>query len=363
MSHDRDDLPPGTLFESAMSDLIQRKQRKQLVQLGYQCDPCDPLLPLHQPMAFYGETNPQFKSLIIKIIEFIQDSPSDILFLKGPRGSGKTIFARIFEEFRHYHKLNTIYQDASHLFNTNVQSDDILFLDNAFRLHKTLLSLNSSSSSPSPKIIAIMDSTEFEIYRRLCIPTGDISYRHFLVMPSLTRTEIEHLLQRRLNVCATKQDSSHITDTTISNIASLALGNPGVAIQILKEHFYLGSDGLRFTFGINPKVLSSFPRSKISILREILVREVQVQNELDRREYIIHKELTYMMNKTKSTISHHLADLLNSNLIYEQSTDRDKREKAYRPNRAIFGILEHLAFESSITKDARITPEGIYHED
>ena len=112
-----------------------------------------------------------------------------------------------------------------------------------------------------------------------------------------------------------------------------------------------------------PGILSNFPPSKSPILREILIREVQ--NEFlppAKRAYIIHKELTIIMNKTKSTISHHLGDLLSGNLIYELSTDRDKRERAYRPNKAIFGILERLAFELTFTEDARITFEGINRE-
>lgn len=374
---DNHEDPPDILFESVGR---HRQQKRKLKELGFQCDPCDPLLPLHQPRAFYGEENQPYQELIVKIIEFIEESPSDLLFLKGPRGTGKTIFARIFEEYCQKLNISAVYQDASTFFSesaldpndtlhfsSNMDSGNVIFLDNAFHLHKTLprlLSLKSPSTSRSPKIIAIMDSTEFEIYCRLCIQRGDTTYQHFVPMPHFSQSDINNLLKRRLQVCFREQKIPQITDKTISNIATLALGNPGVAIRILEDFFSLGSEGLRFTFGIDTKVLGNFPQSKIPILGEILVREIQ--NEFlprEKREYIIHKKLTSLMNKTKSTISHHLGDLLSSNLIYEQSTDRDKREKAYRPNKAIFGILEYLTFESTIMEDTLLNFEGINHEE
>lgn len=367
----------SALFESAAKLVAQKKKWKKL---GYKCDPCDPLLPIQQPKAFYGE-NPQVEELIAKIIDFIRDPTRDLLFLKGPQGSGKTIFSQIFEEYSQKLDVSATYQDASNFFakrtfqptealtlTLNVDSEDVIFLDKAFYLHKTLsrlLALKPSTNRQSPKIIAIMRSTEFEIYRRFCIQTGDDTYQHFLSMPHLNPTDIYDLLQRRLHVCYGDPFTPHIPDNVIRDIVTLSLGNPGIAIRILEEtqRFSLSLEDLRHTFGIDPKALSNFPPSKSPILREILVREVR--NEFlprEKREYIIHKELTSLMNKTKSTISHHLGDLLSCNMIYEQSTDRDKREKAYRPNKAIFGILEHLAFESSFTEDALITSEGINRE-
>lgn len=368
----------SAIFESAARKV---KEKKKWRKLGYICDPCDPLLPLQQPKAFYGE-NPQIETLIAKIIDFIHEPTKDLLFFKGPRGSGKTIFAQIFKEYSQKLKVSANYQDASTFFtersfqpnealssSLNMEAEDVIFLDKAFHLHKSLpklLTLKPPIDHLSPKIIAIMDSTEFEIYRRLCIQRGDKTYQHFLPMPYLNSVDISNILQKRLHICYRGTFTSPISDEIIQNIANLSYGNPGIAIRILDEtlRFSLNVEDIRYTFGINPEALNHFPSSKSPILREILVRDVQ--NEflpLEKREYIIHKELTILMNKTKSTISHHLGDLLSSNLIYEQSTDRDKREKAYRPNKAIFGILEHLAFESTTTEDALIAFEGINREE
>lgn len=371
--------PASTLFESAAK---LAEEKRKLGELGFSCDPCDPLLPLHQPMSFYGEENQQFKGLIVKILEFVQNSRIDLLFLKGPHGSGKTIFAQIFEEYSQKLNVSATYQDATTFFaeraldpddtlsfSTQTASEDLIFLDNAFQIHKILqklLSLNLSSSEPSPKIIAIMDSTEFEIYHRLCIQSGDSTYRHFLPMPHFDSSDIFNLLQRRFQICYGEHSTPRLSDQAISNIANLSLGNPGVAIRILEEslRFSLRLEDLRFTFGINLDALTNFHPSKTPILREILVREIQNESlPISKQEYIIHKKLTSLMHKTKSTISHHLGDLLSSNLIYEQSTDRDKREKAYRPNKSIFGILEHCVFEASSADGARITSEGVHHED
>jgi DNA-binding transcriptional ArsR family regulator len=375
-----DELDPSisALFESA-AKLVAKKEKWKT--LGYICDPCDPLLPLQHPKAFYGK-NPRIETLIAKIVDFVHEPTRDLLFLKGPRGSGKTVFAHIFKEYSQKLKISANYQNASIFFtertfqpdealsfSLNTESEvDVIFLDQAFYLHKTLprlLSLKPSNNQRSPKIIAIMDNTEFEIYRRLCIQRADKTYQYFLSMPSLTSTDINNILQRRLHVCFGGPVPPHITDDVIEEIANLSFGNPGIALRILEEilRFSRRIEDIRYTFGINPEVLRTFPPSKSPILREILVREVQ--NEFlppAKREYIIHKELTIIMNKTKSTISHHLGDLLSGNLIYEQSMDRDRREKAYRPNKAIFGILEHLAFESAAEFYSRITFEGINRE-
>ncbi len=369
----------SALFESAKKKASKKDEWRKS---GYECDPCDPLLPLQQPKAFYGE-NPQVEELIAKIIDFINDPAKDLLFLKGPQGSGKTIFALIFEEYSQKLNVSAIYQNASTFFTeqafkpnetlslgTNVESEDIIFLDNAFFLHKTLrrlLSLKQPSTRHSPKIIAIMDSTEFEIYRRLCIQRGDNAYQHFLPMPHSDSADISNILNRRLHVCYGDPFTPPLSDDVIADIAELSQGNPGIAIRILEEYiratYPLSVEDTRHTFGINLKALKNFPPSKSPILREILVQEVRNKFlSQEKREYIIHKDLTSLMNKTKSTISHHLGDLLSCSLIYEQSTDRDKREKAYRPNKAIFGILEHLAFESTLTEDALIKFEGINRE-
>jgi Holliday junction resolvasome RuvABC ATP-dependent DNA helicase subunit len=367
----------SALFESAKKKAAKKDEWRKS---GYKCNPCDPLLPLHQPKAFYGE-NPQIEELIAKIIDFINDPAEDLLFLKGPQGSGKTIFALIFEEYSQKLDVSATYQDASTFFaehtfrpnealslTLNMESEDVIFLDRAFHLHKSLsklLTLKPPTNRHSPKIIAIMNSTEFEIYRRFCIQKGDYTYQRFLPIPHLDSTDINNLLQQRLHVCYGNRINPQIPDDVIANIAELSLGNPGIAIRILEEslRFSLSVEDLRHTFGINTKALKNFPPSKSPILREILIQEVR--NEFlsqEKREYIIQKDITSLMNKTKSTISHHLGDLLSCSLIYEQSTDRDKREKAYRPNKAIFGILEHLAFESTFTEDALIKFEGINRE-
>ncbi|MFX1516921.1 MAG: hypothetical protein ACFFC6_11460 [Promethearchaeota archaeon] len=351
----------------------QQQQAKGMRRVGFLCNPCDPLLPLQQPETFFGE-NPQIKTLIAKIIDFIHESANDLLFLKGPRGSGKTVIAHIFKEYGQ--KLNILvdYQDAkTFLTEKPIHPDekirfkvedkiDVIFLDRAFSIHKTLSSINTPTKSP--KIIAIMDNTEFEIYRRLCIQRGDRSYQHFLSMPHLTSTDIIDLLDRRLKACYGGLNPP-ITDDEREKISELAFGNPGVALKILLEFLTISRrvEDIRFTFGIIPDALKTFPSSKSPILREILVREVR--NDYlppAKREYLIHKELTELMSKTKSTISHHLGDLLSGNLIYEQSTGRDLREKAYRPNKAIFGILERLAFKLTIPQDTQITFEGMNRE-
>jgi predicted AAA+ superfamily ATPase len=174
-----DKLDPSisALFESAAKLVAQKEKWRTL---GYICDPCDPLLPLHQPKAFYGE-NPRIETLIAKIIDFIHEPTRDLLFLKGPRGSGKTVFAHIFKEYSQKLKVSANYKNASTFFtertfqpnealsfSLNMESeDDVIFLDEAFYLHKTLpklLSLKPPTNQRSPKIIAIMDNTEFEIY-------------------------------------------------------------------------------------------------------------------------------------------------------------------------------------------------------
>ena len=92
MNEDQLDPSISALFESAAKLAAQKDKWRTL---GYICDPCDPLLPLQQPRAFYGE-NPQISTLIAKIVDFIRHSSRDLLILKGPQGSGKTIFAHIF---------------------------------------------------------------------------------------------------------------------------------------------------------------------------------------------------------------------------------------------------------------------------
>ncbi|MFX0174169.1 MAG: hypothetical protein ACFE9L_19995 [Candidatus Hodarchaeota archaeon] len=378
MNIDDPDPTITALFESA-AQIVSKK--KKWGKLGYSCDPCDPLLPLSHPKAFYGEKDQRFRDLIASIIDFIQEPKKDVLFLKGPRGSGKTIFARIFKEYSRQLDILASYQDAATLFLENVlhpketislssnnESEVVIFLDNAFHLQKTLRKLTSLKPSPvsdSPKIIGIMDSMEFELYRRHCIQKGDKSYQYFLSMPFLNSNDIYNLLKKRISVCYDNQTIPTFLNDAISDISKMAFGNQGLAIRILEEalRFSRSLEDLRISFGIDSEALNDFPPSKSPILREILVREVQ--NEflpLTRREYLIHKDLTNLMNKTKSTISHHLGDLLSLNLIYEQSTAKDKREKAYRPNKTIIGVLEHLAFEKFFTEDTLAKTEGIKRE-
>ncbi len=353
------------------------EKKRKWSRTGYQCNPCDPMLPLKHPNTFIEgkipnrENESQIGYLIAQILESIQQPGSkDLLFLKGPKGSGKSIFAQIFEQYSQLIGLTSIYQNGYEILAKQVDQfslkEDIIFLDNAIHLQNTLKSiLNSNTSSNSPKIIAIMDSTEFEIYRRHCLQTGDKSYQNFFSMPIYTEFDISDILTKRLVMC----NNEHIIPPKLLNIikeiAKVSFGNPGIAIGLLDEilNFPGSLDDLYLSFGINLKALEDFSPSKTQILREILIREIE--NKFlppNEQNYIIHKELTNVLNKTKSTITHHLSDLLNSNLIYlEQSTIRDQREKAYRPKDSIFGILEYLVFESSAV-DTHITLDGTYHE-
>ncbi len=365
MSKDNSD-PISIAFKSAVK---QAEQKRNWLKSGYQCDPCDPLLPLNHPNAFYGE-NPLIINLIAQLIEFIQEpNDKDLLFLKGPKGSGKSIFAQIFERYRQQLNLSISYQDASGIITiqtdpSNIQCD-VIFLDSAFHWRNTLKSMfNTPSHEHSPKIIAIMNSTEFEIYSRHCIKTGDNSYQNFFSMPHYSPSDINDLLLKRLVICYGEQDIPPKLEKVITEIAKLSFGNPGVAVRILEEklRFSRRLEDIRLSFGLIPKAFEDFPSSKAAILREILIRERK--NDFlspQKQNFIIHKVLTSLMNKTKSTISHHLSDLLSRNLIFEQPTARDKREKAYRPNKAILGILEYLAFETS-PEDAFITLDGTYYE-
>jgi DNA-binding transcriptional ArsR family regulator len=371
-----DSDPIRLIFESA-SKIVEQKRKWS--RTGYQCNPCDPLLPLKHPNTFVEgkipnrEKDSQIGYLIAHIMEYIQQPDSkDLIFLKGPKGSGKSIFAHIFEQYSQLVGLSSTYQDGYEILVTNVDQfklkEDLIFLDNAIHLKNILKSiLNSSSSSNSPKIIAIMDSTEFEIYRRHCLQTGDRSYQNFFSMPSYNEFDISDILIKRLVMCSNENIIPPKLLNITKEIAKVSFGNPGIAIGLLDEilKFPGNLDDLYLSFGINLKVLEDFSSSKTQILREILIREIE--NEFlpsEEQNYIIHKELTNLLQKTKSTITHHLSDLLSSNLIYidlEQSTTRDRREKAYRPNDAIFGILEYLAFESSAV-DTHITVDGTYHE-
>jgi len=366
LSNDDSD-PISQAFKSATKIL---EHKKSWQKFRYQCEPWHELLPLTHSNAFYGE-NSQIIDLIAKIIEFIQEPNSqDFLFLKGPTGSGKTIFAHIFEQYSQQLSLSISYQDASKPKQvdpliTQADSEDVIFLDNAFHSRNSLTStLNSASSSNSPKIIALMKSSEFEIYRRQCIQTGDKNYKNFYSMPHYSTLDIIDLLNKRLIICFGEDRIPPPLEGVTDEIAELAFGNVGFAIDILKQ-ILLDSRSLvkiRLSYGINFQALEDFSPSKSQILREILIRETENESlPPDDQKYIIHKVLTNLLHKTKSTISHHLSDLLSSNLIYEQSTTRDRREKAYRPHKGIFGILEYLAFESS-AEDAHIILDGTYYE-
>jgi DNA-binding transcriptional ArsR family regulator len=365
----------GSLFDSA-ANLISHK--KQWRDQGLICDPCDPKLPLQYPEAFYGDKE-EYIHLIVSIVDFIRDTSNDLLFLKGPKGIGKTTFAKIFNDYCQQLDLTSHYQDAAVMLSedplhhsdsslTLVKDNvDVIIVDNAYHLHHTLRKLQSlkhTTSDSRPKIVAIMNSTEYEIYRRESIHFGDTDYLHYCSMPVFQISDITSLLKKRLTVCSSEPDLSNSIFARIPMIASLSHGNPGFSLRLLGEmlHFSSNLDETMITFGISRSYLQEFSPSKSPILREILIRELENDyRPSENRDYIIHKELTQLMNKTKSTISHHLSDLLAMNLIYEQSTLKDRREKAYRPNKTIIGLLEHLAFEISHKETTSITNEGINH--
>jgi DNA-binding MarR family transcriptional regulator len=340
-------------------------RRKIWQDSGYQCDPCDPLLPVTQPTAFFGEENLDYKKLIAEYIRFVQDSERDLVILKGPRGTGKSVLAQIFVEYNPQLGISASYQDATSVFfdKTTIGPGDVILLDNAMRF-QMFSSLKSFVTSHSPKIIALMDSTEFEVYRRRCILKGDLSYQHYLSMPQLKPSEIEELLHRRLHVCWGDQNFRPPFLNKLGDIANLAYGNPGLAIRILEEtlNFSRDLEDINLTFAVNIGDLDEFPKSKLTILQEILIREIEREFTLSSEGFLRHKDIADKIKKTKSTISHHLGELLNRNLIFEESAGSDKREKAYRPNKTIFGVLEYLAFERSTAADTLLTSEGIYRE-
>jgi hypothetical protein len=41
---------------------------------------------------------------------------------------------------------------------------------------------------------------------------------------------------------------------------------------------------------------------------------------------------------------------------------KDRREKAYRPNKTIIGLLEYFAFESLMKENTSVVTEGINRE-
>jgi DNA-binding MarR family transcriptional regulator len=340
-------------------------RRKSWQDSGYRCDPCDPLLPITQPTTFYGEENIGYRKLIAEYINFVHDSERDLVILKGPRGTGKSVLAQILVEYNPQIGISASYQNAASVFlgKTTIGLGDVILLDNAMHF-QMFSSLKSFATSHSPKIIALMDSTEFEVYRRQCILKGDLSYQHYLSMPQLKSSEIEELLRRRLHVCLNDEAFRPAFIDKLSDIANLAYGNPGLAIRILEEtlKFSRDLDDINLTFAVNIGDLDDFPKSKLSILQEILIREIEQEFTLSSEGFLRHKDIADKIKKTKSTISHHLGDLLNRNLIFEESAGSDKREKAYRPNKTIFGVLEYLAFERSSVVDTLITSEGIYRE-
>ncbi|MHA1215302.1 MAG: hypothetical protein ACTSPG_08385 [Candidatus Hodarchaeales archaeon] len=349
------------LFKSAAK---LASQRKTWGFLGYKYNPCEPLLPITLPETFYGEDKLSVKQLIANLISFIQDPSLDLLFIKGPVGSGKSIFARIFVKYSLQLGINAIYLDASELLSNTLaghwyERGDVIFLDNAFHLRETLRKISSlnTADDSSPKIIAFMSSSEFESYRRHSLQIGDNTYRHFLSMYHFSDQDIIELLSRRLKSCLDGTALPDIYTPLLSDIASLSLGNPGVALRILDEaiKFAVTPNDIRISFGIRPEAIKELPSSKIPLIRELLVREA-LNDYLpwDRRKYLIHKDFTSLLNKAKGTISHHLSDLISRNLIYENATARDRREKAYRPNRSILGILEHFAFEMPFNEDSLI---------
>jgi DNA-binding transcriptional ArsR family regulator len=74
-------------------------------------------------------------------------------------------------------------------------------------------------------------------------------------------------------------------------------------------------------------------------------------------------DLVDLLQKSKGTISHHLRQLVQQNLIYEQPM-KDGREKAYRPNNTLFGLLEQFAFHPPYEMENFLSSlEGISHEE
>ncbi|MHA1972029.1 MAG: hypothetical protein ACTSW1_03480 [Candidatus Hodarchaeales archaeon] len=355
--------------ESSITELFKSaaklaSQRKSWGYFGYKYNPCEPLLPVTLPETFYGEDILPVKQLIANLISFITNSSLDLLFLKGPIGSGKNIFAHIFVKYSLQLGINAIYIDAADLLSNTTsvswyEQGDVIFLDNAFHLRETLRKISSlnSAEKSSPKIVALMSSSEFESYRRHSIRVGDNTYRHFLPMYHFSDYDITELLSRRLKACLDGSTLPEVYTTLISDIASLSLGNPGVALHILDEaiKFATSLNDIRISFGIRPQSIKDLPTSKLPLIRELLVSEV-LNGCLpwDKRKYLIHKDFTSLLNRTKGTISHHLSDLISRNLIYESATTRDRREKAYRPNQSILGILEYYAFEMPFNKDSLI---------
>ena len=73
-------------------------------------------------------------------------------------------------------------------------------VDNAFHLQHTLRKLQSlkhATSDSMPKIVAIMNSTEYEIYRRKSIHLGETDYLHFCSMPVFQTSDAEMIVTDR----------------------------------------------------------------------------------------------------------------------------------------------------------------------
>lgn len=376
-------------YESALSKLFAKGAHlaeEDLVRRtkGLKCDPCDPLLPLKHDEAFFGSEKQDFEKLIREIFRFLNEPTLPYLFLLGPQGSGKTIFTLICSKYIREQGFTAKYRDVKPLFadvpakqmreespfEDMEEKVDLVFYDNAFVIHQTLPDLLSMEGTEQPhrtKICLLMNYAELEAYRRHCIlRSGNRSYQHFIIMPSLTTSDIKSLILSRLKVCYHDEALSTEFQSFLQIIPPLAHGNPGLALRLLEEAIRFSStkDDLRISLSVDLEMLTEFSGAKNPLIREILVREAQ--NEIrtsTEGTYLQNRDLVDLLQKSKGTISHHLRQLVQQNLLYEQPM-KDGREKAYRPNNTLFGLLEQFVFQSPHeTENLLLSSEGISHEE
>ncbi|MFW9854112.1 MAG: ArsR family transcriptional regulator [Candidatus Thorarchaeota archaeon] len=377
-------------YDSGLSELFTKAARlaeEELIRKskGLECDPCDPLLPLKHGTAFFGrEANQNFELLVAEVFRFLKDPAPHYRFLIGPQGSGKTIFSRICTKYFHQKGYKAKYQDLKTLFGDLLpnqvgkeppleeteENNDVIFYDNAFVIHQSLpdlLSMEGAGKSQRTKVCLLMNLAEWEAYRRHCIvKSGNRSYQFFTLMPGLTSPNIKDLIKSRLQVCSGDEVLSVEFRQLLEIIPPLAHGNPGLAVRLLEEAIKFSStkDDLRISLSVDLETLTELSGTKIPLVREILVREAQ--NEIwtaKERTYLQNRDLVDLLQKSKGTISHHLRQLVQQNIIYEQPM-KDGREKAYRPNNTLFGLLEHYTFQSPYDLgNLSHSLEGISHEE